>query len=168
VISTLHSSIYILLPLPSKGSHVCSQHVDDYCNKMTLIHPSAVVGIFFNCELNTACRRGLHPVHAITYFKILSILSSHLGLGLASGLFPSGFHTKSLHSLLFSIMPLQSYPYRFDHPHYTCCEGNLEELQRKTELQGYEDFLRLLRSEHRPEQCTLNLGIRFRVVCSII
>ena len=42
----------------------------------------------------------LDPIHtSISYFwKSILILSSHLLLGLPSGLFPSGFHTKTLYT----------------------------------------------------------------------
>ena len=43
----------------------------------------------------------LHPVHTPTsQLKSILILSSHLRLGLPSGLFPSGFPTKTMHTLL--------------------------------------------------------------------
>ena len=41
------------------------------------------------------------PPHPTSWRSIL-ILSSHLGLGLLSGFFPSGFPTKTLHTLLLS------------------------------------------------------------------
>jgi hypothetical protein len=45
-----------------------------------------------------------YPVHTIPSYlsKIHLILSSHLSLGLPSGLFPSGFPTKILYAVLFS------------------------------------------------------------------
>jgi hypothetical protein len=47
----------------------------------------------------------IDPVHAIPSCLSLSsilILSTHPGLGLSSGLFPSGFPTNILHAFLFS------------------------------------------------------------------
>jgi hypothetical protein len=45
------------------------------------------------------------PVHTTpSYLISILILSSHLCLGLPSGLFPSGFPTKTLYALLFSSM----------------------------------------------------------------
>ena len=46
----------------------------------------------------------IKPVHATrpTFWRSTLILSSHLYLGLPSGLFPSGFPTKTLNSPLFS------------------------------------------------------------------
>jgi hypothetical protein len=41
----------------------------------------------------------LNLVHIPTFLRSILILSSHLRLGLPSGLFPSGFPTQSLHSL---------------------------------------------------------------------
>ena len=82
MIWTLHNCICILFPPTSKGPHVCPQHVDDSRNKITLTHPSAVVGIFlFNYALNTACRRAPHPAHAITYssFNRLTPNDTYMG-----------------------------------------------------------------------------------------
>ena len=55
------------------------------------------------------------PPHPTTWRSIL-ILSSYLRLGLPSGLFPSGFTTKTLHTPLF-------YPYVL-HALHRCCYEN--------------------------------------------
>jgi hypothetical protein len=44
----------------------------------------------------------LNPVHTPTSDRSILILSSHLHLGLPSGLFPSGFSTKTLYTPLLS------------------------------------------------------------------
>ena len=49
------------------------------------------------------------PPHPTSWRSIL-ILSSHLHLGLPSGLFPSGFHTKRLYALLLSLYVLHARP----------------------------------------------------------
>jgi len=48
----------------------------------------------------------INPVHAPhpTFWRPILILSSHLCLGLPSGLFPSGFHTKTLYTPLLTPM----------------------------------------------------------------
>jgi hypothetical protein len=45
----------------------------------------------------------MNPVHTIPSYlcKIILILSTHLRLGLSSGLFPSGFRTNTLYAFLF-------------------------------------------------------------------
>ena len=58
-----------------------------------------------------------HP----TSWRCILILSAHLSLGLPSGLFPSGFPTKTLHAPPFlnhtRHMPSPSHSSRFYHPH---------------------------------------------------
>ena len=62
-----------------------------------------------------------NPVHALnpTSRRSILILSSHLGLDLPSGLYPSGFPTKTPDAYLFShhtcYMPRQSHSSWFDH-----------------------------------------------------
>jgi len=48
----------------------------------------------------------INPVHAshLTSWINILILSSHLHLGLPSGLFPSGLHTKTLYATLLSAL----------------------------------------------------------------
>ena len=58
------------------------------------------------------------PPHPISWRSIL-ILSSHLRLGIPSGLFPLGFRTKILYTPLLSpycYMPRPSHSFRVDHP----------------------------------------------------
>jgi len=61
------------------------------------------------------------PVHAPhpTSWRSILILSSHLRLGLPSGLFPSVFPTKTVHASSLHhtcYMPRRSHSSRFDHP----------------------------------------------------
>ena len=64
----------------------------------------------------------INPFHVPhhTSWRFILILSSHLRLGLPSGLFPSGFPTKSLYTPLLSphtcYMPRPSQSSRFYHP----------------------------------------------------
>ena len=64
----------------------------------------------------------INPVHAPrpTSWRSILILSSHLRVHLLSGLFPSGFPTKTQYACLFSTyacyMPCLSHSSRFDHP----------------------------------------------------
>jgi hypothetical protein len=63
----------------------------------------------------------IDPVHAPTFhfLKIHINTTLHLGLGLPSGLFPSGFPTKTIYSSPFpltSYTPCLSHSSRFDHP----------------------------------------------------
>ena len=57
-----------------------------------------------------------------TYWRFILILSSHLSLGLPSGLFPSDFPTKTLYTSLLSSHVQHARPShssRFDHPNNT-------------------------------------------------
>jgi len=63
----------------------------------------------------------INPVHALHLTSVRSILLFfHIRLGLQSGLFPSGYPTKTLYTSLLSLntcyMPRQSHYSRFDHP----------------------------------------------------
>jgi len=53
----------------------------------------------------------INPVHAASHY--LKIQPSHLRLGLSSGLFPSGFTTKTLYALLLSSYVLHTQPISF-------------------------------------------------------
>ena len=61
----------------------------------------------YTCPLPVHILSQLDPVHNphTTYFKSILILFSHPCLGLASGLFPSGFPTKTLYTPLISPIP---------------------------------------------------------------
>ena len=52
----------------------------------------------YKCPTPIPTLSQINPVHAVhsTSWRSSSVLSSHLCLGLPSGLFPSGFHTKTL------------------------------------------------------------------------
>ena len=54
-----------------------------------------------NCPCPEPARSNPHPPHPTSWRSIL-ILSSHLGLGLPSGLCPSGFPTKTLYTPFLS------------------------------------------------------------------
>jgi len=62
----------------------------------------------------------IKPVHASPshFLQIILILSCHLRLGFPSGLFPSGFPTKTLYTPLphMCYMPYPSHSSQFDHP----------------------------------------------------
>jgi hypothetical protein len=65
----------------------------------------------------------INPVYTTqSYLRSILILSTHLHLGLPSGLFPSGFPTNILYAFLFSphscYMPRPSYPPWLDHSNY--------------------------------------------------
>jgi hypothetical protein len=66
----------------------------------------------------------IKPVHATQPISLrpILILSTHLHLGLSSGLFPSGFPTIILYVFLFShlcYMPCPSHPPWFEYSNYT-------------------------------------------------
>jgi hypothetical protein len=56
-----------------------------------------------------------HPI----VLRLILILFPHLRLGLSSSLFPSGFTTRILHSLLLSLMHVTC-PAHLDHSNYIC------------------------------------------------
>jgi hypothetical protein len=62
----------------------------------------------------------INPVHYTpSYVRSTLTLSTHLHLGLSSGLFHSGFPTKILYAFLFSLyMPCSSHPPWLDHYNY--------------------------------------------------
>jgi len=73
------------------------------------------------CPYPEPARSYPYPPHPTSYRSIL-ILSSHVRLGLPSGLFPPGFPAKTLHKPLLSphtrYMPRLSHSSRFDHPNH--------------------------------------------------
>jgi hypothetical protein len=50
------------------------------------------------------CRSSTHPHTLYLHFKYILIVSSYLGLGLTSRLFPSGFQSTILYAFLISLM----------------------------------------------------------------
>ena len=65
-------------------------------------------------HLSLSTARSIQPMppHPTSWRSIL-ILSSHLRLGLPSGLFPSGFPTKTLYTPLLSPYTLRALPFSF-------------------------------------------------------
>ena len=69
---------------------------------------------FYECPPPVRILSNIDPVHALTSRRsILIILSSHLCLGLPSGLFPSGFPTKTCIHLYCSPYMLHALPSSF-------------------------------------------------------
>jgi len=78
------------------------------------------------CHLSLSCASSIQskPPHPTSWRSKL-LLSSHLCLGLPSGLFPSEFPTKIPCTPLFShtrYMPRPSHSSRFDHPNHIAWE----------------------------------------------
>jgi len=79
-----------------------------------------------NCTLSWASSIQSIPPHPTSWRSIL-ILSSHLHLGLPSGLFPSGFPTKTLYTLLlYPPLPHTCYKPRTFHSSWFYNPNNIE------------------------------------------
>ena len=80
---------------------------------------------FYKCPPCVPILSQISPVHAPhpTSWRSILMLSSHLRLGLPSGLFLSGFPSKTLHTPLLSphtpYIPRPNYSSRFYHPNNT-------------------------------------------------
>ena len=73
------------------------------------MHPNVFITFVHNSLTHVPFPNQMNPVNVShpTSLKLILILSSHLLLGLASCLFPSGSTTKSLYTFLFSPVPAE-------------------------------------------------------------
>ena len=65
-----------------------------------------IPSILWNPKFHYRIHKRMPPVPILSQIDPVLILSSHVGLGLPSGLFPSSFPTKTLYTSLLSPVPL--------------------------------------------------------------